>query len=818
MNITSSPQTPEAAVQTVPLRKLSGEALKTLSRDRLLSLSLEEMEAIRTYFNSLGRDPTDAELETLAQTWSEHCVHKTLKGIIEYRENAAGNGNGKTVAYDNLFKQTIMKVTTDLAPSWCLSTFTDNAGIIEFDEEFGVAFKVETHNHPSALEPYGGASTGLGGVIRDILGVGLGAKPILNTDIFCFGFLDTPKNKVPRGALSPRRILQGVVSGVRDYGNRMGIPTSNGAVLFHPGYLANPLVFCGTVGLIPRDKIAKTVSPGDLIVAAGGRTGRDGIHGATFSSAPLKEGITSSVVQIGHAIMEKKVMDVLLQARDRGLYRSVTDCGAGGFSSAVGEMAESVGARVDLEKAPLKYAGLTPWEIWLSESQERMVLAVPPENWETLRVLFAAENVEAAVLGRFTDDKTLRVFHKNQPVCELGMTFLHGGMPRQKLSAEWREPAPRPKEPAAKETKWGDVLVSILSHPNIASKEWIIRQYDHEVQGGSVIKPLMGKNFDGPMDACVVTPHLYSWKGVAVSNGINSLYGSLDPYWMAASAISEAIRNLVAVGANPDRIALLDNFCWGDPKNPLELGGLVRAAQACYDVAKAFGAPFISGKDSLNNTWHDPEAANGAGAAVSIPGTLLISGLGLVSDVRYCVTSDFKEPENPVYLIGRTRDELGGSYCLLVTRRAGGQVPQVEARYSKRVFKLLHTAIKQRFVRACHDLSEGGLAVAIAEMCFGGGLGADLTFSKLSFSVTEGLTDEMLLFSESQGRFLVEVKPEHKEAWEQLFFKDDIPCLLLGQTTTEPLLKVQGLRGENLIAEPVERLKTAWKNGFTGKL
>lgn len=820
----------EVPVEQISLKNLSDEPLLALSRDRLLSLSLDEMKVIQAYFASLGRNPTDAELETLAQTWSEHCQHKTLKGLIEYQEGATeagtdtvgrrgspvaqqgggGNGSRKSKIYDNLLKETVMKATSGLACSWCLSVFADNAGIIEFDDEFGVAFKVETHNHPSALEPYGGAGTGIGGVIRDILGCGLGAKPVLNTDVFCFGNLDTPREKLSKGVLPPARVMHGVVEGVRDYGNRMGIPTANGAVLFHPGYIPNPLVFCGTVGFIPKNRIAKEVKPGDFIIAVGGRTGRDGIHGATFSSAPLSEGITSSVVQIGHAIMEKKVMDVLLQVRDKGLYRSVTDCGAGGFSSAIGEMGEKTGARVDLEKAPLKYEGLAPWEIWLSESQERMVLAVPPENWESLRILFASENVEAVCIGEFTGDQKLRIFYKGQVVCDIEMEFLHQGMPRRKLAAQWQSNPPEPVTPAvSKSANFGEVLASLLAHPNIASKEWVIRQYDHEVQGASVIKPLMGKNFDGPMDACVITPSLYSWRAIGVANGINPLYSALDPYWMAAAAINEAVRNLVAVGTNPDRIAILDNFCWGDPQNPNELGGLVRASQACYDIAKMLGTPFISGKDSLNNTWHDPES----GATVSIPGTLLVSAIGIVEDVRYCVTSDLKAPGNLLYLVGHTKNELGGSHFLLVTNRSGGQVPQFDAKLSKRLFKSLYNAIRQHLVRSCHDLSEGGFAVALAEMCFGGGIGAEASFSKIPFAEAEGLPPEAFLFSESQSRFLVEVAPENKEAWEQNFAKD-IPVFEIGRTIPDPTLHIFNFHGETLINESLDKLKSAWKGSL----
>ena len=403
-----------------------------ISRVGLLSLNLQEMKAIQSYFDRQGRNPTDVELETIAQTWSEHCKHKTFSGVIEYEEK----GRGSRV-YDNLLKSTIMKATQELDRPWCWSVFKDNAGVIEFDEEWGVAFKAETHNHPSALEPYGGAGTGLGGVIRDILGVGLGAKPVLNTDVFAFAPKDMPARKIPRGVLPPRRIIQGVIAGVRDYGNRMGIPTANGAVYFDDRYVANPLVFCGTVGLIPKDKVEKEVKPGDLIVSLGGRTGRDGIHGATFSSAALEEGISSSVVQIGHAIMEKRTMDVLLQARDQGLFRAITDCGAGGFSSAVGELGSETGVAVDLEKAPLKYEGLLPWEIWVSESQERMVLAVPPEKWPALKALAESENVEATVIGEFAQDQKLTMRYRGEIIGQLDMEFMHDGMPRVHRKAVW---------------------------------------------------------------------------------------------------------------------------------------------------------------------------------------------------------------------------------------------------------------------------------------------------------------------------------------------------------------------------------------------
>jgi len=665
---------------------------------------------------------------------------------------------------------------------------------------------VETHNHPSALEPYGGSGTGLGGVIRDILGVGLGAKPVMNTDVFAFAPANLPAKKIPKGALPPRRIIQGVVAGVRDYGNRMGIPTANGAVYFDERFVANPLVFCGTVGLIPRDKVDKTVKPGDLVVTMGGRTGRDGIHGATFSSAALEEGISSSVVQIGHAIMEKRTMDVLLQARDKNLYRSVTDCGAGGFSSAVGELGGETGVRVDLEKAPLKYAGLKPWEIWVSESQERMVLAVPPESWKDLQALCESEGVEVNVIGTFTDDHKLTVCFNGEVVGQLDMHFMHDGMPRIRQKAEWNVTAPVPRGSSSvgrRALDAGRLLRQLLAHPNIASKKWVVRQYDHEVQGGSVIKPFVGMKQQGPSDAAVIRPKLDSNRAVVVSNGFNPSYGDIDPYWMAACAIDEALRNLVAVGGDITHAAILDNFCWGDPKDPTELAALVRACQACYDMSKGFGVPFISGKDSLNNTWKDP-----SGQLRQIPRSLLISAIGVIPDAGKVVTMDVKESGNWMYLVGETREELGAAHFWRVLKKpAKGSVPRVNVHRAQEIFKLMHEAIQKRYVRSCHDLSEGGLAVAAAEMAFAGGLGIDLDISKAD--VVGDVTELGVMFGETPSRFLVEVPDIVRPMFEE-HFKGY--ASRVGRVTTRKVLKIRN--GKHvLMEESIAMLSDAWEMG-----
>lgn len=786
-------------LKIINLVKARDKRLIKISKDYLLSLSIEEMRAVRGYFRKLGRNPTDVELETIAQTWSEHCKHKVFTGLIEYKTKDG------TEIIDNLLKQTVMKVTKELDKDWCLSVFKDNAGIISFDDDFAVAFKVETHNHPSALEPYGGAGTGIGGVIRDILGVGLGAKPILNTDVFCFGPPDYDFDKLPKGVLHPKRICKGVVAGVRDYGNRMGIPTVNGSVFFDEGYVCNPLVYCGTVGIMSGTKIKKQVKTGDLVVSVGGRTGRDGIHGATFSSLSLDEDTEVSAVQIGNPIMEKKVTDTILEAENRGLYRSITDCGAGGFSSAVGELGGDCGVEVYLEKAPLKYDGLAPWEIWVSEAQERMVIAVPPENLEAIMEIFASEDVEATVIGKFTNTRKLHIMYKGQTVAAIDMKFLHGGIPRGRRKAEWQEP--RIEEPDRDKIRsakgLSEDLKGILASPNVCSKEWIIRQYDHEVQAGTVIKPLQGKLNDGPGDAAVVKPLFNSEKGVVVSNGINPRYGTIDPYWMAASAIDESLRNVICVGGNLKKTALLDNFCWGDPQKPGQLAGLVRAAKACYDMAKVYGTPFISGKDSLNN-----EYVNSSGKRISIPPTLLISAMCVIDDIKQTLSMDIKEEGSLVYIVGETKNELGGSHYYGLRGLVGRNVPKVEPVKAKKLMDSLSSAISGGYALSCHDCSEGGIGIACAEASFAGEIGMEIDLNKIP-RAEDCKSDEILLFSESNSRFIVEVSKKNSGEFERIMAGNVFAPI--GETTGKGFFVVRGLERNVVIEEELKELKDSWK-------
>ena len=793
----------------VPLCAADDARLAALSREGGLSLNLIEMRAIQAHYRGLKREPSACELETIAQTWSEHCKHKTFAGIVEI--------DGERI--DNLLKQTIKAATVELAKPWCVSVFHDNAGIIEFDQGWDVCFKVETHNHPSAIDPYGGAGTGVGGVIRDILGVGLGARPIANTDSFFVGPTDLPREKLPKGCMHPRRILRGVVAGVRDYGNRMGIPTVNGGVWFHEGYVANPLVYCGTVGLMPRSAATKSVAPGDAIVVAGGRTGRDGIHGATFSSAELHEDsetLSSSAVQIGDAITEKRVLDALLVARDRNLYRAITDCGAGGLSSAVGEMSEPCGAEVELDLVPLKYPGLSPEEIWISEAQERMVLAVPQEKLAELLAVFRAEDVEATVIGRFNSSGKLSLRARGELVGELELEFLHDGTPRPLRQASY-SPAtlPDPGCPAPKNGHAATVL-ALCASPDSASKEWIVRQYDHEVQGMSVLKPLVGTHMDGPGDAAVLKPLANSKKGIALACGANPSYGLLDAGAMAEAVIDEALRNVVAVGGDPARTAILDNFSWGNCDKPDRLGALVRASQACYRAAKAYGTPFISGKDSLNNEYRVGDRT------IAIPPTLLVSALSIVPDVARCVSMDLKRAGSRVYLLGRTQDELGGSAYLAAQGLEGGRVPRPDLAEAPRLFAALHGAIGAGLVLSAHDLSEGGLAVAAAEMAFAGGLGLELELARVPFASADpsgksrsGFDPESArLYSESCSRFLVEVAEGSAASFEKAFA--GLPCAEIARVVPTKHFAARGVDGKPLFDLDLEELRRAHQGAFRG--
>ncbi len=782
----------------------STAGLLSMFRKMLLSLNAAEVEAIRKHYKKLGRNPTDVELETIAQTWSEHCKHKTFKGIIEYSEH------GKKEKIDDLLKSTIVNATKRIArkKNWLVSVFKDNAGMIRFNKTHDVAFKVETHNHPSALDPYGGAATGIGGVIRDILGAGLGAKPIANTDVFCFGDFSMPRHKLPKGVLHPKRIAKGVRSGVRDYGNCMGIPTVNGAIIFDGRYALTPLVFCGSVGIMPRGMHEKKPLKGDLVVAVGARTGRDGIHGVTFASAGLEETSPSSPVQIGSPIEEKKVLDVLLRARDLGLYTSITDCGGGGFSSAIGEMASGLGCEVHLDKVLLKQRSLKPWEIWISESQERMVVSVPEKNIERLLELCRLEDVEATALGNFTGDKKLSLFYNGKKIAELDMEFLHKGIPRLKRAAVWKKP--QHKEPRLAEQKnLNKALLKVIAMPNIASKERTIRQYDHEVQGGAVLKPLVGAWNDGPSDAAIVRPLLDRNEALIIANGINPLYGDIDPYLMAASAIDEAIRNIIAVGGTMEEIALLDNFSWGSPEKPQNLAGIVRASKACHDFSIAFGTPFISGKDSLYNEYII------GSKSVSVPGTLLVSALGVMKDSSKRVSMNFKKAGNPIYAVGETFSELGGSHYFRGTNAVGNRAPKVDAKKALAIFNALSKATnaigrRSRIVAACHDCSEGGIAVCIAEMAIAGDLGAEIDSAKIPLGEKIARTD-FVLFSESNSRFIVEVAKGHEAEFEKTMRRGKAAFAKIGQVRSIRRLEIKGIGGKTVIDLQVSEIRKAWK-------
>ncbi len=814
--------TAEISVDHIDVR-VDDEALEQLSRERLLALNLEEMAAVRAYLDrsdvqaerrarGLDDQITDVELEAVAQTWSEHCKHKIFNARIRYTDET-----GTAVTIDSLFDTCIKAATRTVRErlgdrDWCLSVFKDNAGVIAWDDEYSLVFKVETHNSPSALDPYGGALTGIVGVNRDTLGTGKAARLIFNTDVFCFASPFYTQTLPPR-ILHPRRILEGVREGVEHGGNKSGIPTVNGSIVFDDRFLGKPLVYCGTGGIMPRQvrgepSEEKAARPGDLIVMAGGRIGKDGIHGATFSSEELHEGSPVTAVQIGDPITQKRMADFILEARDRGLFRCITDNGAGGLSSSVGEMAEfSGGCELDLKQAPLKYSGLQPWEILVSESQERMTFAVDPDSIDTFLWLAGQMWVEATVLGTFTDSGYFHILYGDRTVAFLSMDFLHGGVPQLKLNAVW-QPRRRAAEDPPPPRDLCTALTGLLSMLNVCSKEWAVRQYDHEVQGSSVIKPLCGVVEDGPSDAAVLRPLLDRMRGIVVSHGICPRYSDIDAYHMMACAIDEALRNYLCVGGSLEGIAGLDNFCWCDPVQSVKtpdgehkLAQLVRANRALYDYCTAYMIPCISGKDSMKNDYLIGDHK------ISIPPTVLFSLIGPIEDVRRALTMDAKREGDIVYVLGVTRNETGASEYCAMHGLPGGAVPRVDAAAALARYRCLSAAIAQGLVRSCHDCSDGGLGVALAETAFSGNLGMTIDLGTVP---SDGIDrDDILLFSETQSRFVVTVAPEAAAEFEKVMQGAD--CARAGRITGDGVFELAGLSGSAVVREQVSALKEAWQ-------
>lgn len=773
LTVPRMPVTPVPDPQDFDLN-LEDEELMELSRERLWALSLEEMKAVRDHFADpdriqdrlnvgLGIQPTDVEMELIAQTWSEHCKHKIFAANVSYWDTITG----EDLNIPSLFKTFIRDTTMSIGKrvDWLVKVFDDNAGVIRFNDRVHLSFKVETHNSPSALDPYGGAITGIVGVNRDSMGTGLGGDLLANVWGYCFARPDFT-GTVPEGLMHPRRIRDGVHKGVIDGGNQSGVPYARGWEYFDARYLGKPLVYCGTLGTVPvhvagQPGHKKRALPDDVIVMVGGKIGKDGIHGATFSSAALEDASPAQAVQIGDPITQKKMDDFLREARGLGLYRSITDNGAGGLGSSIGEMArEAGGATIELGKAPLKYPGLAAWEILLSESQERMTLAVPKEKFADLAALAALREVEVTGLGMFNASGVIRANHQGQCVALLSMDFLHGGCPTMNLHAEWTPPrietAPLPEDRELRRT-----LLDLLAQPSLSSNEEKARQYDHEVKGLSVIKPWIGVRGDVPSDATVMRVEHGSNEGVALADAVHPSYGDLDTYHMATASVDEAVRRCIAAGARPDWIAGLDNFCWPDPlpgaKNPdaeYKLAQLVRACKGLRDACEAYDVPLVSGKDSMkNDSWR-------GGVKISIPPTLLISVMAKMDDVRKAVTLDPKMPGDEVFILGLTRDELGGSQLAVMQAAGkdnllavGGKVPVTDFKASREINGRLAQAIRDGLVRSAVVVSKGGLGLALARMAMASQLGLKVELDWIPCDAALDAT--RLLFSESTGRFVV---------------------------------------------------------------
>ncbi|QDA60512.1 phosphoribosylformylglycinamidine synthase subunit PurL [Hymenobacter jejuensis] len=821
----------EIITDQVPLTGLSDEQLVQLSKDNLYALNLEEMRAIRDYYTKpetqhqrrvagLPAEPTDCELEILGQTWSEHCKHKEFSAIINFRD--ADTGEERQV--DSLFKTYIKDATAEVdrqlranGNDWLIKVFSDNAGAVRINPESLFVWKVETHNSPSAIDPYGGAITGILGNNRDPLATGIGGAQLLfNTNVLCFGNPDY-NGPLLTNQLHPRRIFEGVRKGIEDGGNKSGVPTVNGAIIFDDRYRGKPLVYCGTGAVMPmqlagEDSWEKKIDAGDRIIMAGGRVGKDGIHGATFSSIELDESSPATAVQIGSPITQKLAMDFLIIATRRGLIKCSTDNGAGGLSSSVGELAGiSGGAVVDLEKVPLKYSGLRPWEIFLSESQERFTLVVEPDKLDQLLALGEEMEVELTDIGHFTDEGFLDVRFAGGPVAQLSLDFLHDGVPRKIMEAEWQKPVSQePQLPA--NLDYNDVLRQLLGSLNICSRESVIRQYDHEVKGRTIIKPLMGATGQAPQDAAVVRFNFESWEGVAVSNGILPRFGDLDAYHMSAGAFDEAVRQIISVGGKLPNLtpgdnifwSVNDNFCVPDslydpvanPDGKLKLAKLVRMCEALRDATAAYCIPLTSGKDSMKNDF------KADGVKISVPPTVLYSMTAKIEDVRRTITSDFKAEGDVVYQLGTTYDELGGSEFYQLYNELGANVPQVRFAEAKELYTLMGQANDQQLIQSCHDLSDGGLAVALAEATFGNGLGAYV-------QVSEQQSVEVQLFSESHSRFVATVAPEDVVAFEKLLGKK---ATRLGVVSGDGELTV--LHGQRVVIKAnTAELREVWTNG-----
>jgi len=815
--------------------EISDKELLEISDSGVLALNLVEMKAIQAYYRNPEvqrvreaeglppNAPTDVELECLAQTWSEHCKHKIFAAKIHHVDTETGEDS----EIDSLFKTHIVKPTLDIANEvdWLLSVFHDNSGVIEWNEDWSLCIKAETHNSPSALDPFGGAITGIVGVNRDILGTGLGARPIANTDVFCFGPPDYDGH-LPEGLFHPSRVFRGVHAGVRSGGNESGIPTVNGAMVFDERYIGKPLVYCGTVGIMPRrlpdgrESHDKTPSPGDIVYMVGGRVGSDGIHGATFSSQELTEESPSSAVQIGDPITQKKMIDMILQARDDGIIQVITDNGAGGLSSSIGEMAELTGgALIDLSVVPLKQVGLSAWEILVSESQERMTVGVNPADCAAFEALAELHEVEATAVGSFTDDGIFHVKYGEHTVAYLPIGFLHEGVPQLQLESEWTPPVHDPPNfPELNSEEMGELLSRLMARPNIASKEWWVRSYDHEVIAQSVIKPFCGVNHDAPGDAAVIAPIHGGTQGAVISCGITPRYSDIDTYAMAAASIDEAVRNAVCVGVDLERMAGLDNFCWPDsvesektPDGRYKLAQLVRANRAIDDVCRAYQLPCISGKDSMKND------VTLDGKKISVPPTLLYSLLGNHHDVRKAVSSDFKQIGDVIYLLGETHQELGASELAFMLRDEtgggiGGRIPQIDTSRNLGLYKALTTAMGAELVASAHDCSDGGLATTLAESCFGAdaGCSADLTL----ISVGGEHPDKWgLLFGESLGRILVSVTPANAVTFEEAMAGH--ACHRIGEVELgDSITFSRG--GEDILSASMSALRAAWKATLDG--